>query len=421
MVKYCKVAIAAVVCIVAIAAVAVHFYGKGPSVKTVEKKTQNTETVQAGTEPEDGQNVAEAATSSEEKQKLSMNLGEVFQLAPGEGELLSCQSSDPDIVMAAEDGSVYALKGGSAEVTVKSGTDGDEKTIIYTVKVKKRGMVYPAFSMMKGERLDLQFSLKKASAKWESADPSVASVTKGGKVSAKKVGETILTGKSSDGKVYCCRLSVTKRIQDVIYLTFDDGPNRYTTTKILDILKKHDVKATFFELRPAGNDFDLTKRVLDEGHTLAMHGYQHKYDIIYRSQKIYRENLDKLRDLFFDKFGVWCTVTRFPGGSSNTVSRYNPGIMTKLTEKLHGWGYHYFDWNVDSEDAGGARSEKDTFRNFKNGLQKGRGNVVLMHDFTNNDKTIDALERMIRYGKKNGYTFLPIIASTDEVHHSVNN
>lgn len=161
--------------------------------------------------------------------------------------------------------------------------------------------------------------------------------------------------------------------------------------------------------------------MLDEGHTLALHGYQHKYDIIYQSQKVYRANLDKLRDLFFQKYGVWCTVSRFPGGSSNTVSKYNPGIMTKLTKKLHGWGYHYFDWNVDSCDAGGARSAQETFNNYKKGLRKGRGNVVLMHDFANNDKTINALERMIQYGKENGYTFLPITASTNEVHHMVNN
>jgi peptidoglycan/xylan/chitin deacetylase (PgdA/CDA1 family) len=142
---------------------------------------------------------------------------------------------------------------------------------------------------------------------------------------------------------------------------------------------------------------------------------------VYRSQKAYRDNLDKLRNLFYHKYGVWCTISRFPGGSSNTVSRYNPGIMTKLTKKVHDWGYHYFDWNVDSNDAGGARSAAETFANFKKELCKGRANVVLMHDFANNDKTINALDRMIKYGKKNGYTFLPITASTGEIHHGVNN
>ena len=206
-----------------------------------------------------------------------------------------------------------------------------------------------------------------------------------------------------------------------VYLTFDDGPNSYTTPKILKILKKNNVKATFFELRPASYDYKLTKRVIDEGHTLALHGFKHKYYEIYKSEKVYKGNLDKLRNLFFKKFGVWCTVSRFPGGSSNTVSRYNKGIMTRLTKKLDGWGYHYFDWNVDSEDAGGARNPQQTFHNVTSELCKGRGNVVLMHDFYGNDKTINALDKMIKYGKKHGYVFLPITASTDAVHHGVNN
>lgn len=209
--------------------------------------------------------------------------------------------------------------------------------------------------------------------------------------------------------------------EKVIALTFDDGPDKDFTPQVLDILKKNNVKATFFELRPASYDYKLTKRVIDEGHTLALHGFKHKYYEIYRSEKAYKENLDKLRDLFFKKFGVWCTVSRFPGGSSNTVSRYNKGIMTRLTNKLDGWGYHYFDWNVDSEDAGGARNSQQTFHNVTSELHKERGNVVLMHDFYGNDKTINALDKMIKYGKKHGYVFLPITASTDAVHHGVNN
>lgn len=374
------------------------------------------------TAAEELENILEEAECSRQEY-ISLDLGEAVALVSADEEIVSCKSNKAKVVTVSKKGSLHALNQGKAKITIKTKEKGDEQIVkrIYFVTVRKRGMVYPNFSMMKGEHLDLQFSKEGINAKWKSSKPSVATVSKAGKVVAKKKGKAILTGRTSDGKVYRCSLKVTKSIQDVIYLTFDDGPNRYSTTKILDILKKNHVKATFFELKPAQTDFDLTKRVLDEGHTLALHGYQHKYDIIYQSQKVYRANLDKLRDLFFQKYGVWCTVSRFPGGSSNTVSKYNPGIMTKLTKKLHGWGYHYFDWNVDSCDAGGARSAQETFNNYKKGLRKGRGNVVLMHDFANNDKTINALERMIQYGKENGYTFLPITASTNEVHHMVNN
>ncbi|RKI40951.1 hypothetical protein D7V86_10545 [bacterium D16-51] len=357
----------------------------------------------------------------QQERNMKLNLGEEVSLAvPGE-KVLFCKSSKKKVVSVSKKGTIHALKAGKAKITVKSELGGETTTKRYHIKVSKFGMVYPVFTMMKGEHLDLQCNKENIHIKWSSANPSVAKVSKSGKVIAKRKGKAVLVGKSKNGKRYCCRLKVKKRVQNVIYLTFDDGPNRYSTTKILDILKKNHVKATFFELKPAQKDFDLTKRVIDEGHTLALHGYQHKYDIIYQSEKSYHENLDKLRDLFFAKYGVWCIVSRFPGGSSNMVSKYNPGIMTKLTAKLHSWGYHYFDWNVDSCDAGGASSSRETYSNFCASLRKGRGNVVLMHDFANNDKTINALEKMIQYGKKNGYTFLPITASTDEVHHPVNN
>lgn len=365
-----------------------------------------------------------AASAEKAKRKFVLDMGEMMQLPLAEEEsIVSCKSSNEKVVSVLENGYIHAQKQGKAKITLETKKTGDLEKKVFHFTVKKRGMVYPVYSMMKGEHLDLQFSLKQPVKvhSWKSKNTSVAKVSKNGKITAYKKGHTVITGKAENGKVYRCKLTVTKKLKNVIYLTFDDGPNRYSTTKILNILKKHNVKATFFELKPAKADFDLTKRVVEEGHSLALHGYQHKYNIIYRSQNIYHNNLDQLRNLFFRKYGVWCTVSRFPGGSSNTVSRYNPGIMTKLTQKLDGWGYHYFDWNADSCDAGGARNANDVFRNVKNSLYKGRSNVVLMHDYADNDKTIHALEKIIQYGKENGYTFLPITASTTEVHHAVNN
>ena len=93
--------------------------------------------------------------------------------------------------------------------------------------------------------MDLQCNIKAVHIKWKSSNPSVAKVSRTGKVIAKKKGKAALTGIGENGKRYCCKLTVKKRVQNVIYLTFDDGPNRYSTTKILDILKKNHVKATF--------------------------------------------------------------------------------------------------------------------------------------------------------------------------------
>ncbi len=355
---------------------------------------------------------AEAKTK---RLKVDLFLGQSRQLA--NNGVKSFTSNDPSVVTVTKKGRIHGLKAGQTKLIAKTKT---EKRI-YRITVKKKGLVYPTFSMMKGEHLDMQFSKNtKKKVRWSSSKPRVASVSKDGVVHGKKKGNTIIKARFK-GEIYLCKLVVTPKEKSIIYLTFDDGPNRYSTPKVLKILKKNKVKATFFQLKPAKADFDLTKRVLDEGHSLAMHGYQHKYDIIYQSLNTYRNNLDKQRKLFFNRFGVWCTVTRFPGGSSNTVSKYNPRIMTKITNKIHDWGYHYFDWNVSSGDAGGAKTAKEVYKNVTSGLKKGRENVVLMHDFGGNDKTINALDRIIKYGKKRGYTFRTITASTTEYHHAVNN
>lgn len=359
------------------------------------------------------------AQSKEDKMptKITLYLGEEKSLPKGKTkDTLSYEMKEKTIASLSSDGILHGKKAGETDLVINK----NKKSYTCHVKVKKRGLVYPSFSMMKTEKLQMQFSKETKDVTWTSSNPDIASVSKKGMVHGKKKGDVTIYGKTKD-HVYRCDLKVTKHIKSVIYLTFDDGPNRYTTPKILDILKKNHVKATFFELKPAKKDFDLTKRVIDEGHTLALHGYKHKYNIVYRSKKIYHNNLDQLRNLFFKKYGVWCNISRFPGGSSNMVSRYNPGIMTKITKEIHGWGYHYFDWNVASCDSDTARNSKDVVRNVTKGVVKGRGNVVLMHDYYKNDKTIHALNRIIQYGKKHGYTFLPITASTQEVHHRVNN
>ena len=133
--------------------------------------------------------------------------------------------------------------------------------------------------------------------------------------------------------------------QGAVYLTFDDGPSESTTPYILDILKEENVKATFFILNYNDNTEYLVKRIVDEGHAIGLHGYSHEYSYIYQSEETYMENLSKLRNKIKESTGTDTIITRFPGGSSNTISNYNPGIMTRLTKKVIEEGYRYFDWN----------------------------------------------------------------------------
>lgn len=208
----------------------------------------------------------------------------------------------------------------------------------------------------------------------------------------------------------------------VIYLTFDDGPTSNITPKILDILKQKNVKATFFIINYSGAGENIVKREFNEGHTVAIHGYSHDYATIYKSEEAYMQNLQKLQDKIKATTGYTATITRFPGGSSNTISKkYNQGIMTRLCKLVLEKGYRYFDWNVSSGDAGGARNSDQVYNNVISGLSKSKANVVLMHDFSSNAKVLDALPRIIDYGLANGYTFERITESTPMVTHRPNN
>ena len=205
--------------------------------------------------------------------------------------------------------------------------------------------------------------------------------------------------------------------KSIIYLTFDDGPSEGTTNIILDILKEEGVKATFF-VTNFGPDY-LIKREFDEGHTVALHTANHNYNYVYANEKNYFTDLNNVSNRVERITGTKSMIIRFPGGSSNTVSkRLNQGIMTRLTNQVKERGYHYFDWNVDSNDAAGAGTN-EVYTNVISTISPSRENIVLMHDVKTT--TRDALRNIIRTAKQNGYTFQRITYDTVMITHGVNN
>lgn len=215
-----------------------------------------------------------------------------------------------------------------------------------------------------------------------------------------------------------CFSSVSNGKPGVVYLTFDDGPSTKNTARLLDILKEENVKATFFLTDKTNTDY-LIKRMYDEGHTIGLHTASHNYKYIYSSTTNFIKDIEKIQEKVARITGEKSSIIRFPGGSSNTVSSFNPGIMCTLSNMVIEKGYHYFDWNVSSGDAGSKRSKKNTYRNVTNNLSKNRANVVLMHDIY--DSTVDAVKDIIKYGKDNGYTFEKITMDTEMYTHYVNN
>ena len=152
-----------------------------------------------------------------------------------------------------------------------------------------------------------------------------------GKVNTNKIGTYEITYTVTDTNKNTSTKTRKIRVEEkptnatgVIYLTFDDGPSATITPKILDILKSENVKATFFILNYSDANAHLVKRIVNEGHTIAIHGYSHDYNQIYQSEEAYMNNLKSLREKIKITTGVDTVITRFPGGSSNTVSKFNP-------------------------------------------------------------------------------------------------
>lgn len=208
-----------------------------------------------------------------------------------------------------------------------------------------------------------------------------------------------------------------------IYLTFDDGPSNKVTPRVLDILKANNIKATFFIINYSDANKPLIQRMINEGHTIGIHGYTHDFPTAYASVDAYINNIKSLRQKLLDDFGYDTNIIRFLGGSSNTISKkYRIGIMSELCPLVESLGYTYFDWNVSSGDADGNTIAKNTIiNNVTKGVRKNRSNVVLMHDINTKTTTADALQSIINYGLSNGYTFAGLSSYTPAVHHSIQN
>ena len=114
---------------------------------------------------------------------------------------------------------------------------------------------------------------------------------------------------------------------------------------------------------------------------MAVHTYSHDYAQVYSSAEAYWEDFDKMNDLIEEKTGKRTRLFRFPGGSSNTISSgYVQGLMTTLAAQADEKGLVYFDWNVDSNDAGGTTTADGIYENITNGCSGMDVSVVLCHD-----------------------------------------
>lgn len=202
-----------------------------------------------------------------------------------------------------------------------------------------------------------------------------------------------------------------------IYLTFDDGPGPYTA-QLLDVLDQYGVKATFFVVD--SGEYQLMQEIVRRGHSIGIHSVSHDYAAIYADPEAYFADAYAMQQIIYEATGVRTTLLRFPGGSSNLVSKNtSKGIMTKLTWAVRNAGFQYFDWNVDSEDAGGATTKAKVRENVIQGIRETGTAMVLQHDI--HPYSVAAVEEIIIWALNQGYQFAPVCESTPGFHHDVLN
>ncbi len=190
----------------------------------------------------------------------------------------------------------------------------------------------------------------------------------------------------------------------VAYLTFDDGPNKENTTKILKILKDEQIHATFFL---TGNNVerypDVVKAIYESGNAIGIHSYSHDYKKIYASPQAYMDEVDKTAGLIYDVIHVRPVISRAPGGTS--------GHFTKaFWQALNQEGYIEVGWNSLTGDADGTgKTAGKEVENIKKQLvlrpYLHSHLVILMHDASGHQATVEALPELIKLLKSQGYTF----------------
>lgn len=200
----------------------------------------------------------------------------------------------------------------------------------------------------------------------------------------------------------------SNNIEKNIYLTFDDGPSE-NTIKILNILDKYQITATFFVVHTTYKNKDvLVRQINDLGHTLAIHSYTHNYGEIYTSNEAYLNDFQLCENWLKNITKSSSYLYRFPGGSSNTIA--SKSLIQEIIVSIDKLGYKHVDWNVDALDSKYINDSQSIINKILSDIHYNEAHniynhIVLMHDDTKKVGILKALPTIIEYGISNGYRF----------------
>ncbi len=191
--------------------------------------------------------------------------------------------------------------------------------------------------------------------------------------------------------------------QKVAYLTFDDGPSK-NTKRILKVLDKYKIKATFFVVSNLINE-EYGKLISDmarDGHSIGIHSYSHNYEDIYSSKKDFFADFNKAEKQLSKYVKKDIRICRFPGGSCNCfMGAYKDEICSELEKSK----YRYYDWNVSGDDSLNDPSVDTIIGNVTKDFRNFDKPIILLHDGVKNENTVYALTGIIENLKMSGYSF----------------
>lgn len=325
-------------------------------------------------------NVLERAIVTVLKEKLTVSLNmQTCRILAGKTQKLTASlnhpvtakitwsSSNPAVASVDAAGKITAHKSGTATVSAAL-EDGNTAKVTVTVVppitavTAERSIHKIKPNTSRTIKLELTPAGVEEEFTWTSSDPSIAKVNNNGVVTGVKYGTVTITAKGKySGLTARCKVKVCNAKQ--IAITFDDGPSGYTE-KLLDYLKKNDIKVTFFLVGNRLSSYPETlKRQVNEGHEIGYHSYAHVEQTTLSSAQI-TSDFEKAEATLKKITGAEFTVWRSPGGG------YNDRVLKAIDLPHIMWSVDSYDWKV--------RNTEKVYRNIMN--QAHDGGIVLIHD-----------------------------------------